>query len=412
MQKAMQKSLLNNIIMLAFSLIGVLGTMPVLSQMADEQYMAGCAYYLKGDFSGAVQSYSLAIMHNNADEQLYMKRGAAYLKNKDTEKALADFNEANLINPGIADLWLARAYAISNDQVQAIIYLKKHLNSPFRLPEDSIKKDKLFDNLQVTPEWHSLWQQDWYNPTEKIAAEANYYANRKQYDKALALLDDEMAKSPMDASLTFLRGKINFEQGLYAPAIADLTAALNQDKSIASGYSMRGMAYLKAGRFKDAIYDFNKALKDEPGDFDLYIWRAEAFAGQKTWSSAIRDVSTYMKYFDEDIQARYRCGEYHYQAGDYINALKYFNQIMKEEPDNSLFFKARGKTYLKTATYRYAISDLAMSLDLNPGDAETWMYLGIAKIKSGDQQNGCSDLERARKMGDAEALQFIVDYCK
>ncbi len=106
-----------------------------------------------------------------------------------------------------------------------------------------------------------------------------------------------------------------------------------------------------------------------------------------------------------------RCGEYYYDGGDYMNALKYFNINLKEDPVNSQYFKARGKTYLKTATYKYAMSDLSMSLDLNPDDAETWMYLGLAKIQSGDKTNGCSDLQKAQQLGNTEVLKYIVDNC-
>jgi len=386
--------------------------LPASSQMVDEQYLAGCAYVVKGDYNKAVESFSLAIMHNNADEQLYIKRGASLLKVNDIDLAVADFSEANLLNEGVADLWLARSFAISDDNNKAMLFLKKHLNSAFRLPEDSIKKDPTFDKLQVTPEWYSLWQQDLYSATEKVAAEVHYYAKKKLYDQAINLLDDEVAKSPVDPNLAFLRGRIFLLQGNYAAAIADFSTALNVDKSIASGYSQRGLAYLKAGRYKDAVNDFNKALKEEPGNFNLYRQRAEAFAGQQAWGAAIKELSFIMKYFENDLQANFQCGEYYFKSEDYINALKCFNRNLKEDPNNGVYYKARGKTYLKTATYRYAISDLSMSLDLQPGDAETWMYLGIARIQSGDKENGCSDLEKAQRMGGTEALRYIIESCR
>jgi tetratricopeptide (TPR) repeat protein len=386
--------------------------LPVSSQIIDDQYLAGCAFVMKGEYNRAVESFSLAIMRNNADEQLFIKRGASLLKVNDVDGAVADFNEANLLYPGIADLWLARSYAISGDNDNAILFLKKHLNAAFRLPEDSIKKDPAFDKLQVTPEWYTLWQQDIYSATEKVAAEVNYYARKKLYDQAIDLLDDEVARSPMDPGLVLLRGRICFQQGNYAASVADFSTALSLDKGIASGYSLRGLAYLKAGRYKDAVSDLNKAIKEEPGDFKLYMQRAEAFAGQQAWVPAIKDVSFFMKYFENDFQANFQCGEYYFKSEDYINALKCFNRNLKEDPNNSMYYKARGKTYLKTATYRYAISDLSMSLDLQPGDAETWMYLGIARIQSGDRENGCSDLEKAQKMGNKEVIKYILENCR
>lgn len=385
---------------------------PVFSQTADEQYLAGCAQYIKGDYVASVESFTKAIERNNADYRLFIRKGVSLLKTNETERARADFDEANIIYPGCADLWLAKAYALAGDQVNAIRLLKNHLNSPFRLPEDSIRKDPYFDQIQEAAEWYSLWQNSWYDDAEKTIAEAHYYSTRKQYDKAIALLDDGLRKDMGNTKLTFARGKVFYEQELYAAAISDFASVINNDKEMSEAYIMRASAYLKAGRFRDAINDYTRALKNDPGDFALYKHRALAYAGQKEWQSAIRDISFLLKYFEDDIQSLYLCGEYNYEAGDYMNALRFFSQVLKEEPNNSMFYKARGKTYLKTSTYQYAIKDLAMSLDLNPQDAETWMLMGLAKIKSGDKVNGCSDLERSGKMGNAEALKYILDYCR
>ncbi len=100
--------------------------------------------------------------------------------------------------------------------------------------------------------------------------------------------------------------------------------------------ALRGKAYLKAGRYKDAVNDLTRELRDNPVSFPAYLLRAEANAGMKSYDAAIKDVQTYLKYFDDDLQAVYQCGEYHYLAGDYINALKYFNRNLKEDPSSSL----------------------------------------------------------------------------
>jgi tetratricopeptide (TPR) repeat protein len=381
-------------------------------QAPDENYLSGCASLLKGAYGNAAESFTYAITRNNADENLFIKRGEALMKLKDFNRAEDDFREANMIYPGVADLWLARCYALTGKQEEAITFLTSHLKSEFRIPEDSIKKDQAFDNLQTSAEWDALWQKEWYSDEEKLAAELSYYSRKKQYDEAGSLLSEQLAKTPDNKDLYSLRGKLAYDQGNYAASIADYTTALNLDKNFVSLYSRRGMAYLMAGRFKDAVNDFNKALKQDPAGFGLYIQRAAAYAGIKSWESAIKDLQLYLKYFENDQEVRHKCGEYYYEAEDYINALKYFNRNLLEDPNNSTYFKSRGKTYLKTATYRYAISDLSMSLDLNPEDAETWMYLGIAKIRSGDKENGCSDLQKAQRMGNTEVVKYLVDYCK
>jgi len=326
----------------------------------DEQYLAGNAYLMKGDFSRAAESLSMAINRNNSDEQLYIRRGSAYLYNKDTEKAIADFSEANLINPGSADIWLARSYATEGNTNEAVTFLESHLKSPFRIQEDSLKKDPAFNSIQGSPEWYALWEKEWYTDAEKAVADAEFYVRRNQYDRAVSLLDDAILNNRENAALIAARAKVFLKQGNYAAAAGDYSSAINADKTGTEYYSQRGFAYLESGRYKDAVNDFNKALREDPADFSIYLQRAEAYAGQMNWQQAVRDVQVYLKYFGDDQKALHECGEYYYASGDFMNALKYFNINLKEDPNNALYYKARGKTYLNTATQKYALSDLSM----------------------------------------------------
>jgi tetratricopeptide (TPR) repeat protein len=378
----------------------------------DEQYLAGNAFLLKGDYSRAVESLSLAISRNNSDEQLYIRRGQAYLNNNETEKAIDDFNEANLISPNSADLWLARVYATIGNTQESLKYLQSHLKSPFRINEDSIKKDPAFNAIQGTTEWYALWEKDWYTDAEKTIADAEFYARKKQFDQALSLLDNAIIKDPQNAGLMAERAEIFQKQGNYASAAGDFSSAINADKSNPTYFAKRGYALLQSGRHKDAVNDFTKALKEDPADFKLYLKRAEAYAGLMNWQQAVKDVQLYLHYFNDDQDALYQCGEYFYSSGDYINALKYFNSNLKEDPNNALYYKARGKTYLNTATNKYALSDLSMSLDLNPNDAETWMYHGVAAIHAGDKSTGCSSLRRAQQLGSTEAVKYLMENCQ
>jgi tetratricopeptide (TPR) repeat protein len=395
----------------------------VNAQTPDAGLLAGCAFYRSGNYAKALESFTVAISRNNADERLFLYRGRVLLQLKDYENAISDFNEANEIIPGIGDLWLAKASALSGDGDKALAFLKSHLSSDFRLPEDSIKKDRAFEDLHASQGWYALWEKEWYTDQEKAAGEVTYYLKKSEPDKAVTYLDEEISKLQASPRLFALRGKVYLKQGNYASAIADYTSALNLEKKAGQGQQMstlnpeeshyynRALAFLGAGKFKEALADFNRAMREFPENFEGYLKRAEAYAGMENFDAARKDVLFYLGYFRDDQKAVFQCGEYYYDGGDYMNALKYFNINLKEDPVNGMYFKARGKTYLKTATYKYAMSDLSMSLDLNPEDAETWMYLGLAKIQSGDKTNGCSDLHKAQQLGNTEVLRYIIDNC-
>ncbi len=384
--------------------------LPLISfSQTDEQYLAGNAYLVKGEYRKAAESLSLAISRNNSDENLYIRRGQALLNDHDTEKAIADFNEANLIHPNSANIWLARAYAMDGNEAEAIKFLREYLKSDFKLGEDSIKKDPAFKLLRGSSEWMALWENDWYSDAEKSIADARYYARGKQTDQAISVLDNALSKNPENTALMAERGKIFMAGGNYAAAAGDFSSALGKDKLNPDLYAKRGLAMLKQEKYREAVNDYNRALRTDPARFELYLQRAQAYAGQLNWQQAIKDVQLYLKYFGNDQKALFQCGEYHYASGDNINALRYFNANLKEDPNNALYYKARGKTYLNTPTKGYALNDLSMSLDLNPGDAETWMYHGIAAIQTGDKTTGCSSLTRAFQLGSKEAVKYLID---
>jgi tetratricopeptide (TPR) repeat protein len=420
-KKDMQSKTQNRVILFLLSLALVV-SQGLVAQTPDAGLLAGCAYDKSGNYTKALESFSIAISRNNADERLFLYRGRVLLELKEYDNAIKDFSEANEIIPGIGDIWLAKANALAGNADKAISFLKSHLSSDFRLPEDSIKKDHAFESLHTSQDWYALWEKDWYNDQEKAGKEVSYYIRKSQPDKAISYLDEQVAKPQAGPALFALRGKVYLREGNYASAIADYTTALNMEKKgglqqysslnpEGSHYYNRALALLGAGRFKDALADFNKALREYPENFNGYLKRAEAYAGMENYEAARKDVMFYLNYFSNDQKAVFLCGEYLYDGGDYMNALKYFNINVKEDPTNGQYFKARGKTYLKTATYKYAMSDLAMSLDLNPDDAETWMFLGLAKIQSGDKINGCSDLHKAQQLGNTDVLKYIVDNC-
>ncbi len=389
--------------------------------------MAGMAALKLRNLPEAAEKLTWALSRNNADDRIYLARGEAYLLMKEYSKAESDFREANEILPGVADIWLARLFARMENPGQAAAMLRAHLQSPFRLAEDSIRRDPAFDAIQDTPEWFSLWEKEWYSTPEKSISEAGYYLKKAMPDQALATLNKAMENDPAAAGLYSQRGRVYLETGNYAAAISDFTSALNMgrrnsgDREASQGVYLdnssdilydRGRAFLAAGRHKDALADFNRLLREEPALFDAYLLRAEAEGGTGSWDQAVRDVKLYLEYFPENRQAVFQCGTCYYQAEDYINALRCFSAVLKEDTGNPLYFKARGKTYLKTSTLPYAISDLSMSLDLDPADGETWMLLGQAKLQTGLKEEACSDFRKAIQLGYTTALQFQVDNCQ
>ncbi len=291
-------------------------------------------------------------------------------------------------------------------------YLRNHLGSKYHLKEKIIKRDSAFDNLQYSDGWYNLWQEDWYTQEEKIEEEIDYMMKKEMYLEAIAMLDEKISASDDPQMLYAYRAEINTKLGNFKGAVTDWDNAIALERRIPEYYIKRGKAYAELGKFKSAVEDFSRVLRQDPASFSLYLNRAKAYAELKEFDQAIRDVTTYLKYFENDQQAISLCGNLHYLNEDYIEALKYFNRNLKLDKSKAEYYKDRGKTYLKTRTYKYAINDLSMALDLSPHDGETYLFKGIARFESGDREGACSDWNKARNYGEMKSVEYLLKYCE
>jgi tetratricopeptide (TPR) repeat protein len=383
------------------------------AQDADELYCRGVASLESGYYEEAINSLTSAIKSEPNNPVLYLKRGEAFYKSDLLDDALNDFQENKRMDENTtADLWLSKTYARLGNEEKSLYYLRNHLSSRYHLKEKMIKKDSAFDNLQYSDGWYNLWQEDWYTKEEKIEEEIDYLMKKEMYLDAIAMLDEKISVSEDPYKLYACKAELDTKLGNFKGAVTDWDNAIALERRVPDYYIKRGKAYIELGKSKSAIEDFSRVLRQDPANFSTYLERANAYAELKEFDLAIRDVTKYLIYFENDQKAIALCGNLHYRNENYIEALKYFNRNLKLDNSKAEYFKDRGKTYLKTRTYKYAINDLSMALDLYPYDGETYLFKGIARFESGDKNGACSDWNKARNYGEMKAVEYLLDYCE
>ncbi len=367
---------------------------------------------MAGNYETAVNYLTSAIISNQNNYLYYLKRGEAFYKSGMLEEALKDFEEVNRLDENTADLWLSKTYARLGNEERSLFYLRNHLGSESHLKEKVIKKDSAFDNLQYSDGWYNLWQEDWYTKEEKAEEEMEYLVKKGLYFDAIEALDEKIVVSEDPHGLYACRARVNMKLGNFRGAVTDWDNAIELERRIPDYYVQRGKTFLELGKSKDAIEDFSRVLRQDPAYFSLYLERAGAYAKLGEFNAAVRDVTTYLRYFENDQKAIALCGNLHYLNENYIEALKYFNRNLKLDDSKAEYYKDRGKTYLKTRTYQFAINDLSMALDLSPYDGETYLFKGIARFENGDTEGACSDWNKAKKYGELKAVEYLLEHCK
>jgi predicted Zn-dependent protease len=382
------------------------------AQKSKDYYLSGVAKMKNGQPDSAIYFLNHAILQEPDNDQYYLKRGEIKYAAGKYEEAINDFENVDPVRTGMADLWLAKCYARLHDNGMAIEHLKNLLQSGSRINRKEIKKDEAFDQLQLTDEWFQLWQNDRYSDEELLEDDIDFLINQQKYLDALSLIDKKLEGSEKREILFRYRARIDYLQGNYRASAKDWTKVINENKNDYRAYKERGIAFLKSEKFRESADDFSKTLRMEPADFELYILRSKAEQGQNDMEAASRDLSTYLKYFPDDEKVLLSFGELQYEDGNYVNALRSFNKCLMLNDSNPLYYKARGKTYLQTSLYKYAIDDLSMSLDLNAQDGETYYFKGLARFFSGDKSGACDDWKESALLGEAKAMQQLINNCQ
>ncbi|MEP6498359.1 tetratricopeptide repeat protein [Microcoleus vaginatus] len=178
-------------------------------EKAEDLFIRGEQKYEKGDYQGAIATYTQAIALNPNYAQAYHNRGNARSKLGDNQGAVADYNQALRINPNYAKAYYNRG----------------------------ISRSELGDNQGAVADYNQALR---INPKYVLA-----YNNR---------------------------GLARFKLGDKQGAVADYNKALQIDPNHVNAYYNRGLARRGLGDKQGAIQDFQKAaeLFQKQGDRDNY----------------------------------------------------------------------------------------------------------------------------------------------
>lgn len=159
----------------------------------------------------------------------FINRGYAYANLNEWNKAIADFSQANSINPkfhAAAYYNLGIAYGILGDN------------------------NKAFENYNAAMEVNPLYDGPYFG-----------------------------------------RGFINHRTGKYENAIDDYTKTIQLNPNYRNVYLNRGLSYNAISNWDDAITDFTREIALDPNSHIAYFNRAIAFAKTEQWDRALNDFN-------------------------------------------------------------------------------------------------------------------------
>ena len=92
--------------------------------------------------------------------------------------------------------------------------------------------------------------------------------------------------------------------------------------------------------------------------------------------------------------------------GEYLKAIKSFNEAIELNPDLALAYNNRGWSYLELGQYEQTITDCSKAIDLDPALAIAYSNRGLAYVRLGHYEQAVADCNKAIDLDPGLALAY------
>ncbi len=312
----------------------------------------GMDHYEEENYFGAITYFSQILNIDKKNEKALLERGKSYLKIKSYEKAIADFDLIERINP----LYDSEIYKL----LSQIFYNLGEIEKSARYAEKYYRMNG--DDFQ----------------TLYFYARSLYF--NKEYDEALKSSDLILAQGYEDFDIRYLRSLILFAQHSFVSSLLEIDKAIEIDALNCFAFNLRGLVNVQLHNFSESIEDFNYAIRLNPTNAIYYFNKAK----------------TQLK------------------IGDLIDAKSSIINCIDIDQENKVYFLLKAQIDLLSENYDEALDSYMKASQLDPRDISIMKIIIRLKLKMGDLEGARSFLKIITDKDDnnPEALfnEAFIDY--
>ena len=93
--------------------------------------------------------------------------------------------------------------------------------------------------------------------------------------------------------------------------------------------------------------------------------------------------------------------------GNDKNAIRYFDKVIKLEPEKSKAYFHRGVSYGELDQYEESLSSINKAIELDPKKGLFYYGRGRVYLLSGDKEKAIEDFKQAATMGNLDAQNYL-----
>ena len=193
------------------------------------------------------------------------------------------------------------------------------------------------------------------------------YERNKVWKDEFTLCNDNIKKAPNSARAVSSRGDIYAERGQYDNAIADYAHAIAISPNFKEVYSNRGTVYSVLQQWDNAIADFSKAISIDPEYAKAYAGRGIAFSHLMKWEQALSDFSKEISLSPEIAVGYYNRGNAYCNMSQWEKAIRDYSKCIELGSKDKRVYVYRGIAYSNLMQSDKAMADYKKALEIDPG---------------------------------------------
>lgn len=339
----------------------------LFSQQANRLYEEGISKMEKGDFRGAIHSFTNVLNGNISFFQANLERGKCYEEIGKIDSAFIDYQTAINKNANYAKSFYYRGklYHKQKDYKKAIADFSKSIS--------------IRDNVADAWYWRGLT-----------------YFETAEWQKAiddftkLISLDSKHKDGYYYRALCLTQLKRNSE------AISDLNKVLSFDNSYKIAYFQRAICYENENQNEKAINDYTKAISLGLSSVEVHKKRMRIAFLSKRWKLVIEDANKLIFDFkDKSTQTlSYRADAY-MSTADYTPAIKDYTKLIQLDRNNYDAYLKKAECHRLMNKIPMALSELRKASNLQPKSHEAFLEMGKILFEQKKYQESIDNLNKA-----------------
>jgi len=377
-------------------------------QEVDSSLLRMQAMYARGDYQSIMD---MGLNNQLSDDELvisYLIRGRAAYQLADYARAIGYYNRVEEIKAGMASLDLAHAYRLTGDNEQMFRYLRKHLESEYKLPRKEIMLDPVFSGLERDRDWIRFWSEGWYDENDDLIAEAEYKLSRNDtdFDFWTKLIRDNQ-DIPVRSALI---GQYYHMVGDNRKAVQFFEKALEEDPGNTGILIKYGNFLVDIEEYRQATNVFSTLCRQKPYEIKYYLLQVMAIIKSGDSGRALQEMNRLRSIGIDSSELNLSVARVLIDD-DPAMSIEYIEPVIESNPSAEAF-NLRAKARKMTGELNGAIEDYAMSLDIDPKQPGVYYERGHLRLAVGDRRGACYDWNRALNLGHRNAADMLYKYCK